>query len=55
MEKTLVEEGTDILKKLSPMNQAYLMTLLRMAEAAEHDTKNEVPHRQRNTPAKELL
>lgn len=35
-----VNEGIDILKKLSPKNQAYFMTMLRLAEAAEEGAKN---------------
>lgn len=46
MEKSLVEEGTNILKKLSPMNQAYFMTLLRVAEAAENGVRSEMSSQQ---------
>lgn len=42
MEDTIVKEGTDILKKLSPKNQAYFMTMLRLAEAAEDGARNEI-------------
>ncbi len=35
-----VDEGIEILKKLSPKNQAYFMTMLRLAEAAEEGAKN---------------
>ena len=35
MNATIVKEATDILKRLSPENQAYFMTLVRVAEAAE--------------------
>lgn len=42
MENTIVKEGMDILKKLSPKNQTYFMTLLRLAEAAEDGAKREM-------------
>jgi len=42
MESTIVKEGTDILKRLSPKNQTYFMTLLRLAEIAEDGAKNEI-------------
>lgn len=42
MEDTIVNEGMDILKKLSPKNQTYFMTLLRLAEAAEEGARSEV-------------
>lgn len=35
MENSITEEGINILKKLSPKNQTYIMAMLRMAEAAE--------------------
>lgn len=41
MENT-VEEGMKILKRLSPKNQAYFMTMLRLAEVAEDGAKNEM-------------
>ena len=31
MNATIVKEATDILKRLSPENQAYFMTLVRVA------------------------
>lgn len=40
MENEIVKETTDILKRLSPKNQAYLMTLARVADAAESGVKN---------------
>lgn len=35
-----MEQGIDILKKLSPENQTYFMTLLRVAFAAECGAKS---------------
>lgn len=40
MEATILEETADILKRLSPENQKYFMTLIRVAEAAENSVKN---------------
>lgn len=40
MESALIKEATDILKRLSPQNQAYFITLARVAEAAENAVKN---------------
>ena len=42
MNNTIVKEGTDILKRLSPKNQSYFMTLLRLAEVAENGAKDEM-------------
>lgn len=39
MEDLIVKETTDILKKLSPKNQSYFMSLVRMAEVAENGVK----------------
>lgn len=39
MEKTILKETTDILKRLSPNNQAYFMTLVKVAETAENGVK----------------
>ncbi len=52
MENTIVEEGIDILKRLSPKNQAYFMTLLRLAEIAEEGAKNEMLNQSRS-PSKQ--
>lgn len=41
MKTSIVEETTDILKKLSPKNQLYFMTLVRTAEVAENGIKEE--------------
>lgn len=54
MTKKNVAEGIDILKKLSPKNQAYFMTLLRLAEAAENGARNETINKSRN-PTKQLV
>ena len=40
MNETIVKEASDILKRLSPKNQAYFMTLVRVADAAENGVKN---------------
>lgn len=42
MEDTMLNEGIDILKKLSLKNQTYFMTLLRLAEVAEEGAKSEM-------------
>lgn len=42
MEPTITRETTDILKRLSPQNQAYFMTLVRVAEIAENGVKNTI-------------
>lgn len=42
MEKEIVRETTDILKKLSPKNQTHFMLLLRLAEVAENAVKSEM-------------
>ena len=42
MMKTTVEETAGILKRLTPQNQAYFMTLVRVAEIAENGVKNTV-------------
>ena len=47
---TTVKETTDILKRLSPKNQAYFMTLVRVAEIAENGVKNIVFEQPRNPP-----
>ncbi|MFG6369287.1 MAG: hypothetical protein K1W16_12845 [Lachnospiraceae bacterium] len=54
MTKKNVAEGIDILKKLSPKNQAYFITLLRLAEAAENGARNETINKSRN-PTKQLV
>ena len=47
---TTVKETTDILKRLSPKNQAYFMTRVRVAEIAENGVKNIVFEQPRNSP-----
>lgn len=42
MDDMIVKEGRDILNRLSLKNQAYFMTLLRLAEAAEDGAKKEM-------------
>lgn len=39
MENTILSEATDTLKKLTPQNQDYFMTLLRVAAVAEDAVK----------------
>ena len=46
MMKTTVEETASILKRLTPQNQAYFMTLVRVAEIAENGVKQAIqPHK----------
>ncbi len=40
MEKTTVKEAVEILRQLSPANQAHFMQLVRMADQAERSVKN---------------
>lgn len=54
MTQTTVKETTDILKRLSPQNQAYFMTLVRVAEIAENGAKNAVFEQPRNPPMQEV-
>lgn len=37
----IVKETMDILKRLTPANQSYFMTLVRLAEVAENGVKKE--------------
>lgn len=39
IESSIAQETFEILKKLSPQNQAYFMTMARIAEAAENGVK----------------
>lgn len=41
MSASIVKETTDVLKKLSPKNQLYFMTLVRLAAVAEEGIKEE--------------
>lgn len=50
MNNMVVKEGTDILKKLTPENQTYFMTLLRLAEVAENGVRNEMLSQPRKSP-----
>lgn len=50
MEDTIIKEGMDILKKLSPKNQTYFMTLLRLAEVAEDGAKSEMCNQSNKPP-----
>lgn len=52
--KATVKETADILKRLSPQNQAYFMTLVRVAEIAENGVKNTVFEQPRNPPMQTL-
>ena len=48
MTASTIKETADILKRLSPQNQAYFMTLVRVAETAENGVKStfvEQPHK----------
>lgn len=50
MEASIVKETTDILKRLSPQNQIYFMTLVRVAEAAENGVKSAMIEQPRKPP-----
>lgn len=50
MENMVVKETTDILRRLTPENQLYFMTLVRLAEVAE----NAVRHQETAHPAYEV-
>lgn len=54
MMKTTVEETAGILKRLTPQNQAYFMTLVRVAEIAENGAKN-VAFEQARNPTMQTL
>lgn len=54
MMKTTVEETAGILKRLTPQNQAYFMTLVRVAEIAENGAKNVAFEQARNPPMQTL-
>ncbi len=41
MENTVVQETMDIFKKLTPKNQSYFMTLVRLAEVAENAVRHQ--------------
>lgn len=43
MQDAIIQETADILKRLSPQNQAYFMTLVRLAEVAENGVKKQTP------------
>lgn len=47
MTTTTVIETVDILKRLSPQNQAYFMTLVRVAETAENGVKSALVEKSR--------
>lgn len=47
METTILKETAEILKRLSPQNQAYFMTLVRVAETAENGVKNALQEQMR--------
>ncbi len=52
--ENIIKEGTDTFKRLSPKNQIYFMTLLRLAEAAEEGVKCEMRDLLCNPPRKQL-
>ena len=54
MENNNIKEGMNILKKLSPKNQTYFMTLLRLAEAAEDGARSEMNARPANPKCRRL-
>lgn len=50
MTTTTINETADILKRLSPQNQAYFMTLVRVAETAENGVKSALIEEPRKPP-----
>lgn len=48
--ETAIKETADILKRLTPQNQAYFMTLVRVAETAENGVKNALLDQSRKPP-----
>lgn len=50
MTTTMIKETADILKRLSPQNQAYFMTLVRVAETAENGAKSALIEQPRKPP-----
>lgn len=50
MSGTIVKETMDILKRLSPQNQIYFMTLVRVAENAENGAKHALSEQPRKPP-----
>lgn len=50
MENLLIEESKEILKQLSPENQAYFMTLVKVAEVAEANVKKHMKKRIEKDP-----
>ncbi|WP_204791230.1 hypothetical protein [Oscillibacter sp. CU971] len=52
MDDKTIKETIEILKRLSPKNQAYFMTLVRLAEVAENGVKNELVSRAGMPPQK---
>lgn len=60
MENQIAIEAAEILKRLSPQNQAYFMTMVRVAEVTERNVKasmrKSIPHahpEQLNSDSKE--
>lgn len=54
-ETTITKETVDILKRLTPQNQAYLMTLVRVAETAENGVKNSLIKQPCKPPINQLV
>lgn len=50
MTASTIKETADILKRLSPQNQAYFMTLVRVAETAENGVKSAFIEQPRKSP-----
>jgi hypothetical protein len=50
MKQSAVKETADILKRLTPKNQAYFMTLVRVAEIAENGAKKTLTNQTRKPP-----
>ena len=54
MTTTTIKETADILKRLSPQNQAYFMTLVRVAETAENGVKSALIEQSHKPPVDRL-
>lgn len=50
---TNLNEAIDVLKKLSPQNQAYFMTLVQVAQISENGMKNKLHIQNKLSNAKE--
>ena len=46
MDKSILKETTEILKRLSPENQSYFMTMVYVAQTAENNVKKNLLKKQ---------